>query len=391
MPSSISKTGWVYIVLLFVSGTAGALIYKAMCLHSAPPGKNLPAIPYDHAYMQTIFMYLGQFLDVIIVLIQKFTNKRQNIAQSESSDSLDQNSLPNFSVNSFLTFFAPTFVDVIGSTLYNLSLNYALVSVCQMVRNCSVVFVALFSALSFKHYRKTFDLPQFVGLLVLIIGMVAICTVSYYRDQDQKSAPNNVLGIILVIVGSAFSSLVFVMEEVILRKVHVSGMAVVASEGFWGMTVYYFLIFTLNLSTDKNGKRIEDLAAFNYQMKDQFLLWFLIMYILSIVFYSLSSIQITNHVNAVARSMFDSTKTILVWGISLCLGWEKLDAVGTPVKLVGYIFVVCGTMIYNMVWKIVPQIRIRNTDGFNSIQNETEENKPLWSNQQNQNSAEQYE
>ena len=77
------------------------------------------------------------------------------------------------------------------------------------------------------------------------------------------------------------------------------------------------------------------------------LLVLLIFYVLTIIFYSWSSLQITYHVNSVARSMFDSAKTILICIISLAIGWEKADPVGTPLKLLGYLVVAIGVLIYN--------------------------------------------
>ena len=41
-------------------------------------------------------------------------------------------------------------VDVIGSTLYNLSVNYGLLSIIQMIRNCTTLFVAMFNSIFFK-------------------------------------------------------------------------------------------------------------------------------------------------------------------------------------------------------------------------------------------------
>lgn len=115
-----------------------------------------------------------------------------------------------------------------------------------MMRNCTVAFVAAFSAISFKSYRRHFDLPQLIGLIMVVVGMIAICLVSYFRDGDQESAPNNILGVVVCIVSTIFSSAVFVIEEALFGKIAVTGMQAVFSEGSFGCTIYLALIFTLN-------------------------------------------------------------------------------------------------------------------------------------------------
>ena len=249
-----------------------------------------------------------------------------------------------------------------------------------MVRNCSVLFVALFSAIAFKQYRLDFDLPQVVGILMVIVGLLGICVTSMMLDGEQDSAPNNVLGIVMVIVGSAFSSIVFVMEEVVFRKSSLQGLHAVGSEGFWGTLLYVFIIFTLDVGLTPSDepsydsppgfKKIEDLSQFSYEMGQNWRLpLYLVLYVLSISFYALSSLEITNQVSAVARSMFDSAKTLLVWLFSLLFGWEKPDALGTPLKLVCYVVVVIGTLIYNRVVHWVPNIRVTNKEGFQPVEN----------------------
>ena len=236
----------------------------------------------------------------------------------------------------------------------------------------------MFSAIAFKQYRLDFDLPQVVGILMVIAGLIGICVTSMILDGDQDSAPNNVLGIIMVIIGSAFSSVVFVMEEVVFRRSSLQGLHAVGSEGFWGTLLYVFIIFTLDVGLTPSEepsydappgfKKIEDLSQFAYEMgQDWRLPLYLVLYVLSISFYALSSLEITNQVSAVARSMFDSAKTLLVWLFSLLFSWERPDALGTPLKLVCYAVVVIGTLIYNRVVRWVPNIRVTNKEGFQPV------------------------
>ena len=75
----------------------------------------------------------------------------------------------------------------------------------------------------------------------------------------------------------------------------------------------------------------------------------LVVYVLSITFYSASSLEITRHISAVARSMFDTAKVIFTWSLSFCFGWESWDSIGTPMELLGFIGITIGILIYNEV------------------------------------------
>lgn len=145
----ISLKGWVFIGLLFVSGTAGALLYKAMCMTDVQLFPGGPYGKYDHAYIQTLFMYIGQLLDFVVPpakhVVSRWKEKQRSklaydgelalLSPPQSPQIKTGEVLPGdlkqpFSLKIFLLFFIPTVVDVIGSTLYNLGLKYALVSVC---------------------------------------------------------------------------------------------------------------------------------------------------------------------------------------------------------------------------------------------------------------------
>ena len=56
-------------------------------------------------------------------------------------------------------FAVPTICDVIASTLFNIGIYYADISVYQMLRNMTICVVALLSSLLFKDFRNEFDIP----------------------------------------------------------------------------------------------------------------------------------------------------------------------------------------------------------------------------------------
>lgn len=94
----------------------------------------------------------------------------------------------------------------------------------------------------------------------------------------------------------------------------------------------------------------------------------LVAYICSVMFYAWSSLETTKRVNAVSRSMFDGSKTLLIWLFSLIFGWERVDFAGISMKLAAYVVVYLGVIIYNRVVRWVPYLRKANREGFTELE-----------------------
>ena len=88
-----------------------------------------------------------------------------------------------------------------------------------MIRNLYILFVATFSSIAFKSFRNNFDLPQGIGLLILVIGLVLISYSSMGFTTDEEEAKNNTIGIITTIIACMFSALFNVTEEIFLRRI----------------------------------------------------------------------------------------------------------------------------------------------------------------------------
>jgi len=68
-------------------------------------------------------------------------------------------------------------------------------------------------------------------------------------------------------------------------------------------------------------------------------------FMVSIGLFNTTGVTITKNASAVARSTIDTSRTILVWAISMALGWEGF----VWLQLIGFVFLVPGTLIYNEI------------------------------------------
>ena len=111
-----------------------------------------------------------------------------------------------------------------------------------MIRNLYILFVATFSSIAFKSFRNNFDLPQGIGLLILVIGLVLISYSSMGFTTDEEEAKNNTIGIITTIIACMFSALFNVTEEIFLRRILLSASLLVSIEGAWGLLLNIILM-----------------------------------------------------------------------------------------------------------------------------------------------------
>ena len=81
--------------------------------------------------------------------------------------------------------------------------------------------------------------------------------------------------------------------------------------------------------------------------------------IVSIALFNATGVAITKYASAAQRSTIDTSRTLLIWMVSLALGWETFLAW----ELLGFVFLVIGTFIYNEIVIVPIDFMSRNTKG----------------------------
>lgn len=93
------------------------------------------------------------------------------------------------------------------------------------------------------------------------------------------------------------------------------------------------------------------------------LLFFVILGIFSIATFNICGVTVTKYINALARSIGDVTRTVIVWAIGIIITvtagashpnfqWELVKAGAILVELLGFLILVGGNLIYNKVIKL---------------------------------------
>jgi hypothetical protein len=65
--------------------------------------------------------------------------------------------------------------------------------------------------------------------------------------------------------------------------------------------------------------------------------------ILSFAFFNWFGVSLTISLSGTARLSIDACRTLLVWAVSLVLGWESFHST----QLLGFLVIMCGTILYN--------------------------------------------
>ncbi|CAL6006974.1 Transmembrane_domain-containing protein [Hexamita inflata] len=355
---TISRIGWFYIILTTISGSASGLITKGM--NEVPKTKlceTCEPTAFYHPYMQTLVMFVAEFCCVFPYLYQRRNQKTKYVPLDQINSSSKK---PFRWYHSFL-FAVPVVCDLIGTILSNIGIYMCLVSVHSMIRTFNVVFVALFS-LGFREFRRNFDLPQILGLVILMIGLFLTVLVSILRPESTAEDP--LVGSLVTIASTLFQALFYISEEIFIRKLDVAAAAGVAFEGLWG-TIFMCILMPVFCRIDDpfgDGK-MENFKGWVYQLKQSSgLIVLQVFYFLMVLVFNLTGLETTKNTSSSVRTTFGTMRPIIIWIISFCCLWEVFDAIETPVKLIGFTIAIFGILTYNNILIIFPFAKEHNQE-----------------------------
>ncbi len=69
--------------------------------------------------------------------------------------------------------------------------------------------------------------------------------------------------------------------------------------------------------------------------------------ILSIAFFNFSGISVTKEMSATTRMVLDSMRTVVIWAVSLGVGWQSFGLNSFFMQLGGFVLLILGMCFYN--------------------------------------------
>lgn len=332
---------YTFMFCMLIFGTLNTIAGKAMDMaHSR--GEL-----FNHPYFQTAGMFLGEFFCIFYYFIYKKVAKLEQGQEPLKPKTLEKKSCT--AKMGIFVFIIPAFFDFCGSTLMFVGLVLSAPSVYQMMRGFIMIVVALYSVVFLK--IKLFK-HQYLGVCFAFIGVILVGLASVLYGATSAKSP--VLGVIIIIIAQFFAGGVFAAEQLFLENIVIHPLQAVGIEGMSGLGYYAIMLPVLNLipchNPDMcNGGYIENSIEALRQIGASWEIALLFIgFMLSISLFNFTGVTTTKKAGALARSTIDTSRTLLIWGFSMLVGWETF----VWLQLVGFAFLVTGTLIYNEIVKV---------------------------------------
>ena len=329
---------------MLATGICNSIISKwqdMQCVEGCGPGEH--AVTFSQPVWQTLQMFVGELLCIVPLCL------RPRRRTPEHAPLLVR---PALGVRTAAAFAVPAVCDILATTLMNVALLLMPVSIYQMTRGVLVLWVGLFSVL-LLHYRLRVDQWLSLALVVGGVGVVGLSSVVSAPDAHAHSAVATLAGIAVVPFAQMFAALQFVAEERIMAEHDVEPVAVVALEGLFGTAIVLVLMPVMHWAVGRTpggrGGVFDVETGFRQIVGSPGVMQSMALLAVCVSLYNMLGLHVTRVVSATARSTLDTSRALGVWAVSVALGWEALEPLGTSVQIAGFALLVYGTSVFNGV------------------------------------------
>mmetsp|Transcript_27339 Transcript_27339/g.38539 ORF Transcript_27339/g.38539 Transcript_27339/m.38539 type:complete len:369 (-) Transcript_27339:79-1185(-) len=321
-------------IAMVITGSLNT-IFSSLAIRTKAVGENGDKHSFDHPYFQTVAMFIGEFLCLIAF--------KANWAYSKMTNR------PIKQVTPFnpLIFLLPAACDMVASSAMTVGLTWTYPSVYQMLRGSVMICTGIFSVVFLKRKLKLY---HWLGMLSVLSGLVLVGVASVLQGGSSSDAPHPLWGDIIIVAAQLIVATQMVVEEKFIGKYEVPPLLVVGWEGVFGSVMLSTLLipmyFLPAVESNDAGNHFENTPDAFVQMSNSWIISAsLVGSIFSIAFFNFFGISITKYASATTRTVIDSIRTITIWAFSLIVGWQEFQYL----QLVGFFFLICGTLIYNEV------------------------------------------
>eukprot|EP01041_Mallomonas_annulata_P002105 gene2105-4110_t len=356
LQSYTSTTKIVVFSLALLFGTACSLSSKIL-LSMRSHGMSGREEDFSFPLFQTFGMFTAMLFGLLIhFLVVYFEIPFPGYLDSKGNFECRQ------SIPSWLYFFLilPSVFDLSATALFMFGLKYVNVSIYQMLRGGSIVFVALIKHFILHDKLKSYHwIGVFWNLIsILLVGIVALfATSSSASSSDQESESKDpIIGIFLILLGALVQSLQYPFEEkVMTMNVSAPPLFLIGMEGFWGTLICVFILYPMAymMPGSDNGS-IENpfntIIMIQNSVNIQIVFMF---YFLNVFLYNILGILVTYLLDSVWRAILDNFRPVTVWIIDLLIFYMISTHFGESWTNLSYLQVISmfvllyGTAIYN--------------------------------------------
>lgn len=323
--------------LMLTTGSINTLSAKWADLFSAKGCHDVPEHEFSHPFVQAVGMFLGELSCLAVFYILLCHDKRNPEPRMNPGQSFNP-----------LLFFPPAMCDMTATSIMYVALNMTSASSFQMLRGAVIIFTGL---LSVAFLGRRLAPSQWLGIVITILGLVIVGLADFFSGhRDDKHKLSDVItGDLLIIMAQIIVSVQMVLEEKFVYKHDVHPLRAVGTEGFFGFVVLSLLLIPMYFIpvgdfSDNPRHVLEDaLDAFCQIGHQPLILLALLGNTVSIAFFNFAGISVTKEISATTRMVLDSLRTLVIWVVSLALGWEQFHGL----QVLGFLVLLVGTALYN--------------------------------------------
>ncbi|XP_053314437.1 solute carrier family 35 member F6 [Spea bombifrons] len=326
--------------MMLVTGSINTLSAKWADNFEAKGCKDSSSHQFQHPFLQAVGMFLGELSCLAVFYILVFRDRRAPEPTLSASQPFNS-----------LLFLPPALCDMTGTSIMYVALNMTSASSFQMLRGAVIIFTGL---LSVAFLGRKLECSQWVGILVTIAGLVVVGLADLLSGPTSgKSLSDVITGDLLIIMAQVIVSIQMVLEEKFVYKHNVHPLRAVGTEGFFGFIILTLLLIPFyyipasDFSNNDRGVLEDSLDAFCQMGNQPLIIVALLGNISSIAFFNFAGISVTKEISATTRMVLDSLRTVVIWVVSLAVGWEKFHAL----QILGFIVLLVGTALYNGLHK----------------------------------------
>ncbi|XP_026514115.1 solute carrier family 35 member F6 [Terrapene carolina triunguis] len=246
-----------------------------------------------------------------------------------------------------LLFLPPALCDMTGTSIMYVALNMTSASSFQMLRGAVIIFTGL---LSVAFLGRKLVPSQWLGILVTMAGLVVVGLADMLGTRDETHKLSEVItGDLLIIMAQVIVAIQMVLEEKFIYKHDVHPLRAVGTEGFFGFVILSLLLIPMYYipagSFGGSPRQVleDTLDAFCQIGRQPLIALALAGNISSIAFFNFAGISVTKEISATTRMVLDSLRTVVIWAVSLAVGWETFHGL----EILGFLILLTGAALYN--------------------------------------------
>uniref|UniRef100_A0A0G4HTK9 EamA domain-containing protein n=1 Tax=Chromera velia CCMP2878 TaxID=1169474 RepID=A0A0G4HTK9_9ALVE len=287
------------------------------------------------------------------------------LAQREGAEDDNRKALTGFAN---LLLWIPALLDMTGTALMMTGFAQGVAaSVYQMLRGAVVLFIGVASVM---FLGRRLPLYKWIVLCLVFFGVlfVGLSAVLFPDPEEEMSlGGGGLFGLILIILAQIVAAGQNVVEEKIVSKYKAAPLKCVGLEGAFGLisVVLFLVVFYFSFGNQRKGSMFDMISGFRQSfVENETILYTDLVLIFTIAILNFTGMTITYLVSATSRATVDTCRTILVWVVSLGLGWEKFRAEAFPIQLVGFFVLAFGTFVFNDAVRIPKWLKREEQESY---------------------------